>query len=235
MQLFYVTNIEGDFAYLDEVEARHAVQVLRKSVGDALNFVDGKGTFYKGEIDETGKKKCVLKILEKIERFAARNFYLHIVIAPTKNIARLEWFLEKATEIGIDEITLVFCDHSERTKVRMDRLGKVLVSAMKQSLKATLPQLNEPQKLATFFKSNKFEKGQLFIAHCADGEKNTLQNNYQKEENVTLLIGPEGDFSAREIELANQHGFGSITFGESRLRTETAGIYACTVLNFLNQ
>lgn len=234
MQLFYITNISGDFAHFDEIEARHCVQVLRKKVGDIVHFVDGQGGFYKGEIDETGKKKCVVKILEHQADFAKRNFYLHIAIAPTKNIARLEWFLEKATEIGIDEITPILCDHSERTKIRHDRLEKVLVAAMKQSLKAKLPKLNNLQKLEVFFQNMEKENRQLFIAHCEDGEKSELQHNYQKGNNVVVLIGPEGDFSNREINMAFEHDFSSITLGESRLRTETAGIVACTYLNFLN-
>jgi 16S rRNA (uracil1498-N3)-methyltransferase len=234
MQLFYVTNINGEFAHFDEIEARHCVQVLRKKEGDFVHFIDGKGGFYKGEIDETGKKKCVVKILDHQPDFAKRNFHLHIAIAPTKNIARLEWFLEKTTEIGIDEITPILCDHSERTKIRLDRLQKVLISAMKQSLKAKLPKLNEPQKLDAFIKQIDKDNQELYIAHCADGEKNDLKHNYQKGKNVLVLIGPEGDFSNREIQLAFEHDFSSITLGESRLRTETAGIVACTYLNFMN-
>ena len=235
MQLFYTKEIIGDFAYFDEVEARHCTQVLRKKVGDSIHFIDGKGSLYRGEIDETGKKKCVVRILEHHANFGQRSFYLHIAIAPTKNTDRLEWFLEKATEIGIDEITPIFCDHSERTRLRNDRLEKIILSAAKQSLKAKLPQLNEPLKIDQFFRQIEPANQHLFIAHCAEGEKKSLQHNYQKGGNVIMLIGPEGDFSEREIQLAFEHGFSSISLGESRLRTETAAIVACTCVNFINQ
>lgn len=234
MNLFYTNNIEENIAILPETEARHCVQVLRKRVGDAIQFVDGNGGFYEGFIDETGKKKCIIKIEKQIQNFGKRNHYLHIAIAPTKNIDRFEWFLEKATEIGIDEITPLYCEHSERKRIRLDRLEKVILSAMKQSLKAYLPKLNDLTKFNDFILNIKRDKEPKFIAHCEKGEKTHLKNNSLNGENVTILVGPEGDFSPAEIKKANQHDFGSISLGTSRLRTETAGIVACNIVNLLN-
>ena len=234
MQLFYVPKIEGEFAYFDEVEARHCVQVLRKKAGDTVHFVDGRGGFYEGIIEETAKKNCVAKIVDTKPDGQTRSYKLHIAIAPTKNIARLEWFLEKATEIGIDSITPIVCDHSERTKLRLDRLEKVVVAAMKQSLKATLPTVNALTRFKDFLATVNASQAQLFIAHCEESDKISLQANYQKGKNVIILIGPEGDFSTSEIHLANEHGFRSITLGNSRLRTETAGVVAVNLIQFLN-
>ena len=228
MNLFYTTNIEGEYAYLSPEEARHVVQVLRKREGDLLNFTDGKGGMYKGEIHEVGKKKCVLKIKKQEQEVGKRDFRLHIAIAPTKNINRYEWFLEKATEIGIEEITPIFCAHSERTKVRIDRLEKVLMSAMKQSLQAYLPKLNEPIKLAQFLKNQ--DDTQKFIAHCEeDFAKNQLVDRLERGQDVLLLIGPEGDFSVQEIAAAKEVGFVPVALGNTRLRTETAGVFGVAV------
>lgn len=238
MQLFFTTNIKGDYAYFPESEARHAAQVLRKQIGDELQFVDGKGNWYTGVITEIGKKKCVLKIINKKENHEPLPVHFHLAIAPTKNIDRLEWCLEKATEIGIAEITPLICHHSERRRIREDRLEKVLVAAMKQSLKAYLPKLNPLTKFNAFIKvqASIEDIPQKFIAHCADDtEKTRLQHNYQRGNNVCILIGPEGDFSSTEIELAIQHGFSPVSLGNSRLRTETAGVVAVHSINFLNE
>lgn len=231
MQLFYTENIDDDIATFTKEEARH-VQVLRKKVGDVLHFVDGKGGFYKGEIIEVNKRQCLLSILHHTPAFNERNFKLHIAIAPTKNINRLEWFLEKATEIGIEEITPILCDRSERKKIRTDRLRKILLSAMKQSIKAKLPKLNELTDFQRFMElgndSNKF------IAYCNDDELSHLKKEYSSSENVTILIGPEGDFSLKEIELALSNGYKGVSLGKSRLRTETAGVVACHIVEMLN-
>jgi 16S rRNA (uracil1498-N3)-methyltransferase len=164
--------------------------------------------------------------------YMKRNHYLHIGIAPTKSMDRLEWFLEKATEIGIDEITPVFCAHSERIRMKTDRLQKILVAAMKQSLKAYLPKLNEPAELKNLITTG--FAGQKFIAYCESGKEYELQKVYRKGDNAFILIGPEGDFSAEEISLAIKHEFIPISLGKSRLRTETAGIVACHTINLLN-
>jgi len=237
MNLFYVPKIKGDFGYFSEEEARHCVQVLRTKVGESVHFVDGIGGYYKGRIVETGKRKCVVEILQKTANYGQRDYFLHLGIAPTKNIVRFEWLLEKATEIGVDEITPLLCEHSERRKIRMDRLQKILLAAMKQSLKAYLPQLNEPIQFQQFLLSKHTEQKavQKYIAHCMDEPKTHLKNNFTKGRDVTLLVGPEGDFSKEEIGLANAHDFRSITLGKSRLRTETAGVVACQIINFLNE
>lgn len=234
MILFYTKEIHGDYARFTEDEARHALQVLRKSAGDGISFVDGTGGWYEGIIEETGKRHFVAKITKREQR-ARRDFRLHMAIAPTKNNDRFEWFLEKATEFGIDEITPLRCEHSERTKLRNDRLEKILLAAAKQSLKASLPVLHELTDLKTFIKN--FEttgESARFITHCRDENLPHLKDNCPAGENVCILIGPEGDFSAGEIELANAAGFQSTSLGKARLRTETAGIAACLIVNLIN-
>jgi 16S rRNA (uracil1498-N3)-methyltransferase len=234
MQLFYTKNIRNHIATLDEDEARHATQVLRRKVGDTLQLTDGLGNLYTGRITELGKKNCLVAIERTQENYSARPFQLHIAIAPTKNIDRFEWFLEKATEIGIDTITPLICQRSERTVVKTERLNGILLSAMKQSLKTQLPKLNEPIGFQQFIKQP-FVESQNFIAHCADAaEKYPLSKLYEKGQNCVLLIGPEGDFSETEISLARMTGFQAISLGNSRLRTETAGIVACHTVNLVN-
>lgn len=232
MQLFYTQNIDGNLAIFEEEEARH-IKVLRKAVGDVLHFVDGKGGMYKGEIIEVHKKQCTLSILEHTPAYNQRKVKLHIAIAPTKNIARLEWFLEKATEIGIDEITPILCDRSERKKIRIDRLEKITLSAMKQSIKSYLPKLNELTHLNDFVKME--NKDLKYIAYCNDDALIHLKKEYSSTDNVTIMIGPEGDFSPKEISLALENGYKGVSLGDSRLRTETAGIVACHIVNLLNE
>ncbi|MFK7772110.1 MAG: 16S rRNA (uracil(1498)-N(3))-methyltransferase [Saprospiraceae bacterium] len=228
MQLFFTKNITGNIATFEAEEARH-IQVLRKQVGDVLHFVDGAGGMYKGEITEIHKKQCLLSILEHNPSYNERKVKLHIAIAPTKNIARLEWFLEKATEIGIDEITPILCVRSERKRIRTDRLEKITMSAMKQSLKAYMPKLNELTDSKEFMKQNNDDI--KYIAYCNDDALNHLKKEYSTAKNVTILIGPEGDFSPKEIKLALENGYQGISLGTSRLRTETAGIVACHIIN----
>jgi 16S rRNA (uracil1498-N3)-methyltransferase len=235
MQLFYSKNIKNGIAQLDEVEARHAVQVLRRKVGDAMQLTDGEGNLYDGTIMEVGKKSCLIGINTTIEAYNQRPFKLHIAIAPTKNIDRFEWFLEKATEIGISEITPLICKRSEREVIKWERLNGVLLSAMKQSLKAYLPKLNEAVDFQKFMK-NDFSEGQHFIGHCIGGvEKQLLSQTYQKRENCVVLIGPEGDFTEGEVATALAKNFQAISLGDSRLRTETAGVVACHTINLLNE
>lgn len=232
MILFYTNYIDGNIARLDQDQARHCVQVLRKKVGDAISFVDGEGGFYEGIIQETGKKKCVIQILQNKQGFNKRPFNLHIAIAPTKNINRLEWFLEKATEIGIDEITPIICHHSERRHLKTDRLRKIIVAAMKQSLKAYLPILHEPLSFKQFMQLHRTTE----VKYIAQGaESIALKDNYSMQKDVLLLIGPEGDFSKDELALAYENGFQGVHMGKNRLRTETAGIVACHTLNLLNE
>ena len=234
MNIFYSQNIDDNWIRLKAEEARHCVQVMRKKIGDCIYVVDGKGNFYECELVEGSKKSCVLSIQKIIQAYNQRSFYLHIAIAPTKNINRLEWFLEKATEIGIDEITPLLCFHSERKIIKTERLNRVLLTAMKQSLKAKLPQLNPMTPFKDFIKNRKLTE-QNFIAHCQEGVQNHLKEKYQTKKNVSIMIGPEGDFSNDEILLALSNGFEAISLGTNRLRTETAGIVACHTVNLLSE
>jgi len=232
MQLFYCPGIGSENAVLPEEESMHCISVLRHKREDTIHLIDGIGGFYTAEIINDHKRKCEVKIISRQTEFNKRNYYLHIAIAPTKNNERFEWFLEKATEIGIDEITPVICEHSERKEIKIERMNKVIVSAMKQSVKAYLPKLNEAIKFKDFTPGS--NRPQKFICSC-DAEKNSsLKNLYTKEKDVLILIGPEGDFSTDEIKLANMHGYKTISLGESRLRTETAGLVACEIINFIN-
>lgn len=235
MQLFYTTNIQNGLAILDEDEARHTVQVLRRKVGDAMQLTDGKGNLYEGEIVELGKKTGVVGIKKTIEAYNKRPFHLHIAIAPTKNIDRFEWFLEKATEIGIDEITPLICKRSERTVVKHERLNGILISAMKQSLKTYLPKLNEAIDFQRFMKNDFSQVKNKMIAYCNDDTIRPLSIAYQKQENSVILIGPEGDFTEGEVGMAFEHHFIGVSLGKSRLRTETAGLVACHTVNLLNE
>lgn len=212
----------------------HCTRVLRKRVGDEIVIIDGKGMMCSAVLTKVNKKGCEAEVKKLIRQDKKRGFYLHIAIAPTKNISRLEWFLEKATEIGIDEITPLLCAHSERKKVRLDRLQKILLSATKQSLKATLPKLNDLTSFASFVE-RAFEDTRKFIAWCEEDNGKLLKDNYKKGQNICLLIGPEGGFSLMEVELAKKNAFETISFGESRLRTETAGLAACFAANMLNE
>lgn len=232
MHLFYTPNIAGKHYTLIEEESKHAVRVLRLTEGKIIQLVDGKGNFYEGQIIDANPKRCSIEIISKQAGYCKRKSYLHIAVAPTKNIDRLEWFLEKATEIGIDEITPILCEHSERKIIKDDRLEKVIVSAMKQSLKAYLPKLNPITSLDTVLKSD--FRGTKFIAHCYNQDKRTLKNEVAKSFSNLILIGPEGDFSEAEVESAvKTSGFIPVSLGQSRLRTETAALVACHTCNLL--
>ncbi|WP_075558397.1 16S rRNA (uracil(1498)-N(3))-methyltransferase [Parabacteroides timonensis] len=232
MQIFYTPDIAVN-PELPEEEAGHCIRVLRLTEGDEILLTDGKGSFYKAAISRAHHKHCEVSILESRKQPALWNFRLHIAVAPTKNMDRMEWFAEKATEIGIDFITCLNCRFSERREIKPARLEKILVSAMKQSQKATLPQLAGMTDFKAFV-SQPFD-GRKFIAHCEDGDKTLLKHTYHPGENALVLIGPEGDFSPEEIELALQQGFEPISLGESRLRTETAALVACHTIHVLNQ
>jgi len=230
MQLFYLENPENEIILSSE-ESKHATKVLRKKEGDILDFTDGKGKFYKAEITLADSRKCRFQIVSSEQKPKQHNYHLHIAIAPTKNMDRFEWFLEKATEIGIDEITPIICSRSERKIIKTERGNRILLSAMKQSLKYHLPKLNKAISLADFIKQD-FE-GAKYIAHCEDGEKKELKT-VNKTEKTIILIGPEGDFSPKEIKLALQNQFKAVSLGTSRLRTETAGIIATHTINIKN-
>ena len=230
MQLFFIENPESEII-LSKEESRHATKVLRKKEGEILNFTDGKGGFYKAEITVSDTKNCRLQIISSEQKPKQHKYHLHIAIAPTKNMDRYEWFLEKATEIGIDEITPIICEHSERKVLKTERCNRILLSAIKQSLKFHLPKLNEAITLKDFLKKD-FE-GNKYIAHCEDGEKTELRKE-EKVNKTTVLIGPEGDFSPAEIEIALQNQFKAVSLGKSRLRTETAGLVAVHTINLKN-
>jgi 16S rRNA (uracil1498-N3)-methyltransferase len=236
MQIFYTPDIAVDATHytLTEEESKHAIRVLRLENGDSLQLVDGRGGFYTARIIDPHPKKTLLVIDEARQEYGKRNHYLHIAVAPTKNIERLEWFLEKATEIGIDEVSLIQCQRSERKEAKTERLDKIITSAVKQSIKAYHPRLNGMQPLSKLL-SSPFD-GQKFIAHCLPGEdKVTLASQLKLQGQYMILIGPEGDFTEKEIADALQNGYKPITLGESRLRTETAALEACFEVNFLNR
>ena len=227
MQLFYLENPKDEII-LSAQESKHATKVLRKKEGDILNFTDGKGCFYTAEITVADKRRCRLQVVSSERKEKQHNYYLHIAIAPTKNIDRFEWFLEKATEIGIDEITPIICSRSERKVMKTERGNRILLSAMKQSLKHHLPKLNDAISLNDLIKKD--FNGTKYIAHCEGGEKKELKIE-NKSENYLILIGPEGDFKQNEIDLAFKNQFKAVSLGTSRLRTETAGIIAAHTIN----
>lgn len=227
--LFYTTKIENGFAHLDEEESRHLLSVLRRKPGDKIQLTDGLGFFYEAELADVGKRHALARIISKNESAPARTSRLHIAIAPTKQIERFEWFLEKAVEIGVDEITPLLCHRSERDTVRLDRLEKIMISGMKQSLRAWLPKLNELthfQKFAT--EATEIQKR---IAWCSANLLPHLKTVITPHQNAVLAIGPEGDFSMEEVALARQNGFMEVGLGEARLRTETAGVLAVSIFN----
>ncbi|MCM4151658.1 16S rRNA (uracil(1498)-N(3))-methyltransferase [Arenibacter sp. N53] len=233
MQLFYHPELENsaDQFIFPTDESRHISKVLRKKSGDILQITNGRGIFFEAEILIPDHKKCTAKIISKTQ-IAPKPYQLHMVVAPTKLNDRFEWFLEKATEIGVHEITPIICDHSERKIIKMDRMEKVIQSAMKQSLQAYLPQLNPAMPIKEFLVQPK--NGELFIAHCEEDKKKELSHLATPQKKYTILIGPEGDFSPEEIKLALGNGFQAVALGNTRLRTETAAIVACTSMALIN-
>lgn len=232
MHIFYTPDIQSS-QELPEVEAAHAIRVLRLQAGDEVMLTDGKGHFYRARISLVANKRCLTDILETQTQPPLWSGRIHIAMAPTKNMDRNEWFAEKATEIGMDELTFLNCRYSERKVIKTERIAKIMVSAVKQSLKARVPQLNEMTDFRTFI--HKPFNGQKFIAHCHEGNKVPLKDAVRKGEEAVVLIGPEGDFSEEEVRLAHEAGFLPISLGPSRLRTETAALVACHILNLQNQ
>lgn len=234
MHLFYTPDLNHKTEYtLNTEESKHCIKVLRLNQDDIVYLIDGRGDFCAGKIISPNPKATLIKIIERQSGYGKRNHYLHIAVAPTKNIERLEWFLEKATEVGIDEITPLICDRSERKEVKIERLNKVITSAVKQSLKAYHPKLNEAERFKTFISGNR--SGQKFIAHCMDSGKSSLKDKMELQSEYTMLIGPEGDFSPEELKMALTAGYFPVSLGSSRLRTETAALEACFEINFLNR
>ncbi len=234
MQLFYNSSIkQTDTSFVfDKEESKHIIKVLRKKEGDILQVTNGLGYLFTTKITIASDSKCTVRIVS-FEKQEAPQFKLHLAVAPTKMNERYEWFLEKATEIGIQEITPIICEHSERKVIKTDRFQKIIESAMKQSLHYYLPKLNEPITFKEFLK--KEHSGQKFIAHCEETDKKALKNELKTQEDVTILIGPEGDFSVKEIQLALENNFIPVSLGNTRLRTETAAIVACHSVVFKNE
>jgi 16S rRNA (uracil1498-N3)-methyltransferase len=235
MQLFYNPELTKNTTQItfDKIESKHIVRVLRKKENDILHITNGLAFLFEAKITVANDKKCIAEIISIEEKPKPWQYYLHIAIAPTKLNDRMEWFLEKATEIGIDEITPIICNNSERRIVKLERFEKIIQSAMKQSLKFTLPKINEPVKFNDFI--NQDFEGTLCIAHCENQEKNLLKSVVNPSEKTTILIGPEGDFSSAEIKKALDKKFTPISLGKSRLRTETAGLVAVQNVSFINQ
>lgn len=235
MQLFYNKDINASsnqFTF-DKTESRHIVKVLRKKEGDQLFITNGNNELFTVKIILANDKRCLVEIVKSKTKSKPWNYHLHIAIAPTKNNDRLEWFLEKATEIGIDEITPIICSNSERTVLKTERLEKIIQSAMKQSLKYVLPKLNTPIKFSDFI-TQEFN-AELFIAHCEEQEKISFAKTVKPNSNILIMIGPEGDFSPLEIEKALSLKFIPVALGKSRLRTETAGVVAVNTVALINE
>lgn len=232
MALFYVPDI-ADRWELSEEEAAHCLRVLRLAPGAELDITDGKGTLYKAVISSVAGKHCYVEAREAISVPKSWRGNIHLAIAPTKNMDRIEWLAEKATEIGLDAITFLNCRFSERKVVKTDRVERIVVSAMKQSLKYTKPEVGEMVDFKKFIAEPR--PGAKFIAHCYDSERLLLKDVLQQGEDATVLIGPEGDFSPEEVEAAIKAGYRPVSLGSSRLRTETAGLAACHTFILKNE
>lgn len=233
---------------LPEEESQHCVQVLRSVAGDHIIITDGQGTIYEAEITEPHRKHCAFRILRQEHPAPLHDGHVHIAIAPTKHMDRLEWMIEKCTEMGVDEITPVLCRFSERKTVNEERLQKILIAAAKQSLKATFPKLNpltpvqdlirgavEQDKLIAHCMSDETENADIQHNYATSEDKYALQNCIQRGHSVVILIGPEGDFSPDELRLALDNGWQGVSLGKARLRTETAGMVACHTALLFNE
>ncbi len=235
MALFYQPEIRSGAHFLEIEESKHCIKVLRMKVGDTFHLTDGKGYMFKVEITDANHKKVAFKILDQKELTFLNDFHLEIIVAPTKNLDRLEWFVEKATEIGLHQLSFVICKHSERKILKTDRLIKKAVSAMKQSKKATLPYIKEAESFKKWMSDHADEQAEKFIAYVDKGHESHLKNALTAGKKYQILIGPEGDFAPDEIELAFKHGFQPVSLGPSVLRTETAALMATTIANLINQ
>jgi len=232
MNLFYDRDITGQLYTLNKVDSNHLVRVLRIKIGETVFVTNGKGMLFECIVSDTNPKSCQIEIVNKTPGGDKRNFNLQIAIAPTKNISRFEWFLEKSTEIGVDCISPILCDHSERKTIKLDRLNRVITAAMKQSLKSFHPKLDDLININDLIE--KPFQGQKIIAYVDNEIENELFNMCKPNVDTLVLIGPEGDFSKEEISKAIDNGFIPVKLGPSRLRTETAGIVACHTVNLVN-
>ena len=235
MQLFYAPEISLPRYTLSEEESKQCVRVLRMTVGDELHLTDGKGNMYRCKVVSDNAKRCEVEVVETTPEYERMSYGLTMCVAPTKIIDRFEWFLEKATEIGVSEVYPLECDHSERRQIKLEREEKVITAAVKQSLKAYHPVLHDMTSVRDIITMD-FE-GEKYIAHCDSsfGERPYLGNLVKKGANTLILIGPEGDFSKEEINFALQNGFKAISLGRERLRTETAAVVATTVVATINK
>jgi len=233
MNSFYIADLTGNSIQLSTEESRHSIRVLRLKKGDHVKLLDGKGSAFDAIIQVPDANSCILEIVNRENYQNSRPYHLTIAIAPTKNLDRFEWFLEKSTEIGIDRIVPIICQHSERKAIKTERMDKILIAAMKQSDQIFLPELTTQTSLKELV-NQKFD-GDKLIAHCESGEKSLLKNSITPGSNVLILIGPEGDFDPSEIKLALEKGFIPVSLGSSRLRTETAGIVACHTVCLINE
>ena len=232
MNLFYAPDIVQPYYQLSEEESKHLIRVFRYHVDDEVFFTDGNGSVYTCKIIDASPKHCKVEVLKKTEGTDKRSFIVQMGVAPTKNISRFEWYLEKATEIGIDIIIPFVSFHSERKDIKTDRLNRVITAAVKQSLKSFHPRLHNLMKFKEMIEQP-FD-GQKFIAFIDNDVTLELSKAYQPGSNAFILIGPEGDFSIDEVEMAKHHGFVPVKLGPSRLRTETAAVAACHTINLLN-
>ena len=236
MNLFYIAETITGLLTFSEQESRHCVKSLRLKVGDELFLTDGKGNLYKGKIQDNNIKACQIEVLEQINNYPRLPYHLHIGIAPTKNSDRLEWFVEKAVEIGISEITALACEHSEHISVKTDRIQRLMIAAMKQSLRIDLPTFTPSVPFSVFIQEMQSRYTQKYIAYCGNLAQNPslLQPICQPHQDTLILIGPEGDFSPKEIEWAINHDFTPVSLGNFRLRTETAALLACAAVQVVN-
>lgn len=228
----FIADVTGNLAVLTSEESWHCAKVLRRKAGDQIRLIDGKGNFYEGTLEIVSEKQCRVAITRGPEPQPKRNYYLHLAIAPTKQIDRIEWMIEKAVEIGVDEISFVSCKNSERTIVKTERINKVVESAVKQSLQAFIPKVNELVSFKDFL--GRCTAEQKLIAHCIDSEKREIRQVDFKNRTTCVLVGPEGDFAAGEVELAAKSGFIPVSLGQTRLRSETAGLYVCQAAALLS-
>lgn len=233
MELFFANIINESAATISGDEFRHCVKVLRHKQGDTISFIDGNGGLYSGKITGIASGECNVQIISHTTDYAKRDYFLHIAVAPTKNLERYEWFMEKATEIGIDELTPIIGEHSERKIFKPERGERIILSAVKQSLKANIPVLNPVISVKDFIKANAGFDGIKLIAHCNEGVRQNITSVLPKDCRFLIMIGPEGDFSPSEVELAMKNGFIPISLGESRLRTETAALTVVTATYLL--
>lgn len=225
---------------LPEEEAKHALRVLRLGIGDEINLMDGRGNYFRAEITAATGHRCIYRIVETLPQQKDWEGHIHLAMAPTKLNDRVEWMAEKATEIGMDELSFLDCQYSERRVIKCERIDKIIVSAVKQSHKAWKPTLNEMQSFRQFVSEER--EGDKFICHCYDesdiegeGEKPLLWDIVRRGIPTTVLIGPEGDFSVEEVRTALSHGYRSVSLGKSRLRTETAALSAVLIMQIKNQ